>query len=76
MFYTFVAVYAKVARKDEGGFHMAVVADISKKSEAKTKGFNKLFPTKEQLDTRLANAMRVPVSNCMTKQQLLERLSK
>ncbi len=37
--------------------------------------YSRLFPTDEELDVRLREAMRVPVKHCMTKEQLLERMS-
>ena len=37
--------------------------------------FSRLFPTQKELDERLISAMRTPLDECLTKNELLKRLS-
>ena len=52
-----------------------LVAAEKEKIDARGANFGRLFPSKEELDARLASAMRTPKRDCLTKEQVLKRMA-
>ena len=53
---------------------MLTIADKERKTPSDYR-FSRLFPTQKELDERLISAMRTPLDECLTKNELLKRLS-
>ena len=47
----------------------------TEKTDARGANFDRLFPSKQELDARLASAMRTPKRDCLTKEQVLRRMA-